>query len=175
MSFDDDFDVPLTDIMANVSEVTVLKHESKRFSEHYYTIYPYYFNSTKLPKCTRSCYEGVDITIYHLTKTLTSMGYEFKLEWKRHPRDLFHMGRLLVFTNKKKRALLNEIGQNLPICFKEFDDQVTEFKRLADQGVSSNDEYLLVVDPFYVPTAMRKAEKEAPEKVKSKKSGKKKS
>ena len=169
MSFDDDFDIPLTDtVVAQASrdirslddmDVGMLPNNAEVLTGHFYTVYPYYFNSNRLPKYIRDGYIGVDITIYHLTKILAKLGYKFNFQYKRHPADLLHVGRVHVFTSIKKRQLLIEIAKALPSCFEEFDKELLEFKTMADNGDASKEEFIMTVDPFFIPKSMRKEEK----------------
>ena len=176
MSFDDDFDVPLTNDVKQISDfddVDIAISRKVEISEHFYTVYPYYFNSNKLPKYIRDTYNGVDITIHHLVRTLPLIGHRYQVELKRHPADLFHSGRLKVFTLKPKRQLLFDIAKNLHYCFEQYDREYEQLKQMATAGDTTKDDFLLSIDPFYVPTAMRSKDKQPVSKP-SKKSKKKK-
>ena len=185
MSFDDDFDVPLVDNTLDTMDIMLPQQDSMSIGQsgamqgamqsingHYYTIYPFYFNSCRVPLYIRSMYKDIDVTVYHLTRALDKLGMVFKVEWKRHPADLFHNGRVQVQTDLKKKKLLHLIGEQIASISGDFNKELEHFKDLAENGDYSKEDYIMVVDPFYIPKSMRK--ESSTKEIAAKKSKKKK-
>eukprot|EP00834_Sanchytrium_tribonematis_P000056 NODE_2_length_91304_cov_0.692462.p56 type:complete len:180 gc:universal NODE_2_length_91304_cov_0.692462:61836-61297(-) len=162
MSFDDDFDVPLIDNTSRRLDNFDIPLQTAPLSdhtEHFFIVYPFYFNSKRLPKYIRDTYASVDVNIYHLIRAAKSIGCNCAVDWKRHPADLFHVGRLKVFTSKSKRELLFELAKQINVTVKEVEAEVVYNTQLAANGDQSKEDYLMIHDPFYIPVGMRKEEK----------------